>query len=103
MHVEAIGAFIDLRDSQIDQIDQHSGRAALHDVAVDAAQRLHACRCDLIVVETLLISCSLLIGFYFTGVVSSLSSVSTTNTASSFAGFVLLALRLTGWREPGVS
>jgi NADH:ubiquinone oxidoreductase subunit 2 (subunit N) len=26
-----------------------------------------------------------------------------TNTASSFAGVVLLALRLTGWREPGVS
>jgi len=40
---------------------------------------------------------------YLTGVVSSLSSVSTTNTASSFAGLVLLALRLTGWREPGVS
>ena len=53
VHVEAIGAVVDLRDSQIDEVDQHSGKAALHDVAVDAAQRFHACRCDLVVVETL--------------------------------------------------
>ena len=40
---------------------------------------------------------------HLTGVVSSLSSLSTTKIASSFAGSVLLALRLTGWLEPGVS
>jgi hypothetical protein len=32
---------------------------------------------------------------YLTGVVSGVSPVSTTNTASSFAGSVVLALRLT--------
>ena len=41
--------------------------------------------------------------YSLTGVVRFLSSVSTTKTASSFAGSVLLALRLTGWLEPGVS
>src|SRR5947199_2054163 len=37
------------------------------------------------------------------GVVSSFSSVSTTNTASSFAGSVLLAFSLTLCRSPGIS
>src|SRR5213595_973441 len=35
--------------------------------------------------------------------VSSVSFVSTTNTARSLAGFVLLALALTAWRSPGSS
>src|SRR5262249_15297537 len=35
------------------------------------------------------------------GIVSSVSFVSTTNTARSLAGFVLLALALTPWRSPG--
>jgi len=52
MHVEAIGAVVDLRYSQIDEVDQHRGKAALHHVAVDAAQRFHAGGCDLVVVET---------------------------------------------------
>src|SRR5207244_10851959 len=37
------------------------------------------------------------------GVVSSFSSVSTTNTASSLAGSVLLAFSLTLCRSPGIS
>ena len=37
------------------------------------------------------------------GVVSGLSLVSRTNTASSFAGSVLLALRLIEWSAPGDS
>jgi hypothetical protein len=37
------------------------------------------------------------------GIVSSVSFVSTTNTASSLAGLVLLALALTPWRSPGSS
>ena len=37
------------------------------------------------------------------GIVNSVSSVSTTNTARSFAGCVLLALALTLWRSPGSS
>ena len=37
------------------------------------------------------------------GNVSSVSFVSTTNTARSLAGFVLLALALTSWRSPGNS
>src|ERR1700739_396051 len=37
------------------------------------------------------------------GIVSSVSLVSTTNTARSLAGFVLLALALTPWRSPGSS
>jgi len=37
------------------------------------------------------------------GIVSSVSFVSTTNTARSLAGFVLLAFALTPWRSPGSS
>jgi hypothetical protein len=37
------------------------------------------------------------------GVVNSVSFVSTTNTARSLAGFVVLALALTSWRSPGSS
>src|SRR5438876_3363031 len=37
------------------------------------------------------------------GIVSSVSFVSTTNTARSLAGFDLLALALTPWRSPGSS
>ena len=37
------------------------------------------------------------------GIVSSVSFVSTTNTAGSFAGCVSLALALTAWRSPGSS
>lgn len=37
------------------------------------------------------------------GIVSSVSFVSTTNTARSLAGFVSLALALTPWRSPGSS
>jgi hypothetical protein len=37
------------------------------------------------------------------GIVSSVSFVSTTNTARSLARFVLLALALTRWRSPGSS
>jgi hypothetical protein len=37
------------------------------------------------------------------GIVSSVSFESTTNTARSLAGFVLLALALTPWRSPGSS
>lgn len=40
---------------------------------------------------------------YLTGVVSGLSLVSRTKTASSFAGSVLLALRLIEWVAPGGS
>jgi len=40
---------------------------------------------------------------YLTGVVSALSLVSTTKTASSFAGWVLLALRLIEWLAFGGS
>src|SRR5262245_45249801 len=37
------------------------------------------------------------------GIVSSVSLVSTTNTARSLAGLVLLAFALTPWRSPGSS
>jgi hypothetical protein len=37
------------------------------------------------------------------GIVSSVSFVSTTNTARSLAGSVSLALALTRWRSPGIS
>src|SRR5262249_1681356 len=40
---------------------------------------------------------------YLMGVVRGLSLVSRTNTASSFAGSVLLALRLIEWVAPGAS
>ena len=60
--------------------------------------RLNADGNDLREIETPLHS-----SYSLAGVVRFLSSVSTTKTASSFAGSVLLALRLTGWLEPGVS
>ena len=40
---------------------------------------------------------------FASGIVSSISFVSTTNTARSLAGLVLLALALTAWRSPGNS
>jgi hypothetical protein len=53
---------------------------------------------DLRVIETAVHS-----SYSLAGVVRFLSSVSTTKTASSFAGSVLLALRLIRWLEPGIS
>jgi len=41
--------------------------------------------------------------YFAIGVVSGMSLVSTTNTASNLAGFVLLALALTPWWSPGLS
>src|SRR6516225_3843258 len=41
--------------------------------------------------------------YFPNGIVSSVSFVSTTKTARSLAGFVLLALALTAWRSPGSS
>jgi len=41
--------------------------------------------------------------YFWTGNVSSRWTVSTTKTASNFAGFVLLAFSLTLWRSPGIS
>lgn len=71
---------------------------------MDAAKGFEALRRDLIVVETLAhLFHSLNVGAYGAGMVRVLSSVSTTKTASSFAGSVALALRLTRWLEPGVS
>ena len=60
--------------------------------------RLAADGSDLRVIETPVHS-----SYSLAGVVRFLSSVSTTKTASSFAGSVLLALRLIGWLEPGIS
>ncbi len=53
MQVDAIGAAVDLRDPQIDQIDQRAGQPRLRDVAVNATERLQASRGDLGVVQTL--------------------------------------------------
>jgi hypothetical protein len=47
--------------------------------------------------------CEIINGQFPNGIVSSVSFVSTTNTARSLAGFVLLALALTPWRSPGSS
>ena len=50
MHVEAIGAVVDLRDTQIDKFNQLGGKAALHDVAIEAAKGFDAAWSDLVVV-----------------------------------------------------
>src|SRR5262245_54947200 len=52
VHVEAIGTVVDLRDTQIDEVNQLGGKAALHDIAIDAAKGLYAVRSDLVVIET---------------------------------------------------
>src|SRR6516164_1091539 len=96
VRVEAIGTVVDLRDTQINKVHQLGGKAALHDIAIDATKGFYAVRSDLVVIETLGHCCLL----YLIGVVSSLSSVSTTTTASSFAGSVVLVLRLMVCLEP---
>ena len=66
--------------------------------------RLDADGSDLRVIGRLLIVLLRRCRSYLRGVVRFfLSSVSMTMTASSFAGAVVLALRLTRWMEPGVS
>lgn len=42
MKIEAVGATVDLRNTQVDQLDQAGVEAALHDVAVEAAECLIA-------------------------------------------------------------
>jgi hypothetical protein len=53
MHVNAIGAAIDLRDAKVDEVDQGLRQAALADVTVDGAERLYAGRCRNIAIDAL--------------------------------------------------
>ncbi len=58
VYVEAIGAVVDLRDTQINKFNQFGGKAALHDIAINAAKGLCAVRSDLVVIETFGHCCS---------------------------------------------
>ena len=51
MHVDAIGATVDLGGAQVNQIHQLPGQARLHDVAINAAERLYAGRSDGCVIQ----------------------------------------------------
>ena len=53
MHVDAIGTAVDLRDAQIDLIDELSGQIRLRDIGVNAAKGLYADRSNGGVVQTL--------------------------------------------------
>jgi hypothetical protein len=53
MRVDAIGAAVDLRRAQEDQVDQLLGQARVDDVHVNTADRPHAGRRKLLVIETL--------------------------------------------------
>jgi hypothetical protein len=53
MHVDAIGTAVDLRDAQIDLIDELSGQIRLRDIGVNAAKGLYANRSNGGVVQTL--------------------------------------------------
>ena len=53
MHVETIGAVVDLRDPQINKLHQFAGQTALHDLAIDTAERLGPIGSDLVVIEPL--------------------------------------------------
>src|SRR5882757_10201791 len=44
MHVDAIGTAVDLRDAQIDLIDELSGQIRLRDIGVNPAKGLYADR-----------------------------------------------------------
>src|ERR1700692_4116596 len=50
---DAIGATVDLRDAQINQIHQQPGQARLHNVAINTAERLYAGRGDGCVIQAL--------------------------------------------------
>jgi hypothetical protein len=52
VRVEAIGTVVDLRDTQINKVNQLSRKAALHDIAIDAAKGFYAVGSDLVVIET---------------------------------------------------
>ena len=52
MHIQALGAVIDLRNSQVDEIDEYRRKVALHEVSVHATRRFDAFRCNLVVVQT---------------------------------------------------
>lgn len=54
MPVEAIGAVVDLRDPQVDEVHENWRQAALHDVAVEATKGFDACSGNLNVIETLM-------------------------------------------------
>jgi hypothetical protein len=51
MHVQAIGAVVDLRDAQIDKLYQLGRQSALHDIAIHTTEGLGAVRRDLIIVQ----------------------------------------------------
>jgi hypothetical protein len=53
MHVDAIGAVVDLRDAQIDEFDKRPGQPALEDVPINAAQRFHAAGARGLIVHSL--------------------------------------------------
>lgn len=97
-----LGAVVNLRDPQIDKLHQYSRQTTLHDIAIDTAERLGSVGSYLVVIEPSW-SLFLFLRSHLTGVVSALSSESTTKTASNFAGSVLLALRLIGWLAFGAS
>ena len=42
MHIQALGAVIDLRNSQVDEIDEYRRKVALHEVSVHATRRFDA-------------------------------------------------------------
>jgi hypothetical protein len=52
VHVEAIGAVVDLRDAQIDKHHQLGGQSALHDIAMDSTKGLGVVRGDLVIVQS---------------------------------------------------
>src|SRR3712207_1506816 len=105
MHVDAIGAPVDLGHAQEHEIDQARGEPRLADVSVDGAERLHPGRRGRIVVHPLRHdTCPSVLLFHGgSGIVSGSSAASTMTTASSRAGSVSLALALTRWWEPGLS
>jgi len=53
MHVDAVGAAVDLRGPQENQVDQRLGQARIDDVHIDAAEGAQAGRREFLVVETL--------------------------------------------------
>src|SRR5216683_2905366 len=87
MHVDAVGAAVDLRGAQENEVDQCLGQARVRDVHVDTAQGTQAGHRKLLVVETL--GHDVLLQRR-SGVVS-VSLASTTNTANRRAGLVSLA------------
>jgi len=52
VRVEAMGAVVDLRNAQIDRLNQFGGQSALRDIPTDPTEGLGTVRSELVIVQS---------------------------------------------------